>query len=224
MIAAALLGARAPRPRRAGAGAARRALRAGDRAAHGAAGNARRRAGRSASAITSSAAPARRRPRSPWRGCCRARASGSRFCRAATAARRVTRRRASTRICTARSQSATSRCCWRASRRAWSAPTASPRRARRSPTAPACWCSTTDCRTRRSPRITRFAVIDGEAGFGNGLCFPAGPLARAAAAPGAVRFGRGGDRRRAVAGARAWRWRSRCSAPASKPTRSSPPN
>ena len=155
VIAPRLLGARAPEPR--GARARARSARSTAWRRRGAwRGPARASTPpSSASAISSSAAPARRRPRSPWRACCRAagervaflsRGYGGRRARGTDAGRRRDR--------TARARSATSRCCWRASRRASSGRTASRRRARRSRTARARWCSTTACRTRRSPRIS----------------------------------------------------------------------
>ena len=81
----------------------------------------------------------------------------------------------------ARTKSATNRCCSRASRRHSSAPIVSPpQRWRRERDAERARARRRACRAGASSRISAIAIVDGETGVGNGLCLPAGPLARAA--------------------------------------------
>ena len=93
----------------------------------------------------------------------------------------------STRRSTARAPSATSRCCWRASRRASSG--ADRVAAARAAIARGASALVLDD-GMQNPSLAKdftLAVIDGEARFGNGLCLSRRTVARAAGAPTAVR-------------------------------------
>ena len=220
---AGLLGEAEADPACARASADRRALRAGDRAAHAAArANAPTRR-RFASAISSPAAPARRRPRSRLRGCWSQTAGASPSCRAATAAPNASSRSSST-------------------PNAHTAAIVGDEPLLLARIAP-CWVGADRVRSAKSaveaganalvlddglqnPALVKdlaFAVVDGETGFGNGLMRSRRTAAGAGFGSAAVRAGADRDRRRRGRRCRRSpppRRASPSSARASNPTRS----